>query len=47
MLSESWLKGKLGTHKGQIESEEKADYDQYQESDDSDHHDVQVEASPE
>ena len=27
MLSESWLKGKLSTHKGQIESEEKADND--------------------
>ena len=27
MLSESLLKGKLSTHKGQIESEEKADND--------------------
>ena len=27
MLSESWLKGKLSTHKGQIGSEEKADND--------------------
>ena len=27
MQSESWLKGKLSTHKRQIESEEKADND--------------------
>ena len=35
------------THKGQRESEEKADDDQDQESDNSDRQDVQVEGSPE
>ena len=53
-MSESWLKDKHpclvfvgSTYKRQRESGEKADYDQDQESDDSDLQNVQVEDSPE